>query len=184
MPEATTTARSRFDDLPRRERRRLVLRAVARTLATVALVATIYFLMPLDHAMNAATVTELVLGVLALSAIIAWQIWRITRSEHPGIRAVEALAFTVPLYIPLFATAYFLMDHAQASTFVQPLSRIDSMYFSATVFTTVGFGDITAKGEAARVMVTFQMMLDLVILGLVARLVINAIKIGQQRHAA
>ena len=134
--------------------------------------------------MNAATVTELVLGVLALFAIIAWQIWRITQSEHPGIRAVEALAFTVPLYILLFATAYFLMDHAQASTFAQPLSRIDSMYFSATVFTTVGFGDITAKGEAARVVVTFQMMMDVVILGLVARLVINAIKIGQQRRAA
>ena len=161
-----------------------MLGAVLRTLVTVALVVTIYFLMPLDHAMNAATVAELVLGVLLLFAIIAWQIWRITRSEHPGIRAVEALAFTVPLYILLFATAYFLMDHALASTFAQPLSRIDSMYFSATVFTTVGFGDIAAKSEAARVVVTFQMMLDLVVLGLVARLVINAIKIGQQRRAA
>lgn len=183
-PEAPTTPRSPFDDLPRRDRRRLVAGAVLRTLATVTLVVAIYFLMPLDRAMNAATVTELVLGVLTLFIIIGWQIWRITRSDYPGIRAVEALAFTVPLYILLFATAYFLMDHAQSSTFAQPLSRIDSMYFSATVFTTVGFGDITARGEAARVVVTFQMMLDLVILGLVARLVINAIKIGQQRRAA
>lgn len=57
------------------------------------------------------------------------------------------------------------------------------MYLSATVFTTVGFGDITAKTEAARVVVTIQMMLDLVIIGLVVRLVVNAIKVGQRRHS-
>ena len=56
------------------------------------------------------------------------------------------------------------------------------MYYSATVFTTVGFGDITAKSEAARVVVTIQMMLDLVIIGLVARLVVNAVKVGQRRQ--
>ena len=56
------------------------------------------------------------------------------------------------------------------------------MYFSATVFTTVGFGDITAKTQAARVVVTLQMMPDLVIIGLVVRLVVNAIKIGQRRR--
>ena len=115
-------------------------------------------------------------------AVIGWQVWKITRSDYPTIRAVEALALIIPLYVLLFATLYFLMNHANKSTFGSPLSRVDAMYFSATVFTTVGFGDITAKTEAARVLVTIQMMLDLVIIGLVARLVINAIKVGQRRH--
>ena len=57
------------------------------------------------------------------------------------------------------------------------------MYFSTTVFTTVGFGDITAKTEAARLVVTIQMWLDLVFLGLVVRLVVNAVKFSQQRRA-
>jgi voltage-gated potassium channel len=173
-----------FDDFPVHERRLLVVHAVLRTIATVALVVAIYFLVPMDRAMTAATVTELVLGVLVLFAVVAWQIRRIIRSDHPGIRGVEALAFTLPLFILLFATAYYLMGHAQPTTFAQPLSRIDSMYFSATVFTTVGFGDIAARGEAARVVVTLQMMLDLVVVGLVVRLVVNAIKIGKQRQVA
>jgi voltage-gated potassium channel len=59
---------------------------------------------------------------------------------------------------------------------------LDAMYFSATVFTTVGFGDITAKSETARVLVTCQMMLDLVVIGLVVRLVLNAIKVGQSHR--
>ncbi len=63
------------------------------------------------------------------------------------------------------------------------MSRTDAMYFSSTVFTTVGFGDITAKTEAARLVVTLQMWLDLVFLGLVVRLVVNAVKFNQQRRA-
>jgi hypothetical protein len=155
-----------------------------RTIATIIVVVAIYYLIPMDRAITATTVIGLVIGGLALFAIIAWQIREIMRSEHPGVRGVEALAFAIPVYVLLFATIYFLMAHTRAAAFGVHLSRTDAMYFSATVFTTVGFGDITAKGEAARVVVTFQMMLDLVILGLVARLVINAIKIGQQRRAA
>jgi hypothetical protein len=56
------------------------------------------------------------------------------------------------------------------------------MYFSVTAFTTVGFGDIAAKTQAARVIVTLQMVLDVVIVGVVLRLVVNAVKIGRQRQ--
>jgi hypothetical protein len=138
----------------------------------------------MDRAITAATVAELVLGLLVLFGVIAWQVRHINRSEHPGLRAVEALAFTLPLYILLFATAYYLMDHANATTCTQALRRIDSMYFSVTVFTTVGFGDITAKAQAARVVVTCQMILDLVIVGVVLRLLVSAIKIGRQRQTS
>ena len=62
-----------------------------------------------------------------------------------------------------------------------PLSRTDAMYFSTTVFTTVGFGDITAKSEVARLVVTVQMWLDLVFLGLVLRVVTQAISYSQRR---
>jgi voltage-gated potassium channel len=106
------------------------------------------------------------------------------RSEHPGVRAIVALAFVIPFYVLLFATVYFLMDHAQGSTFGTHLSRIDAMYFSATVFTTVGFGNVAANSQAARVVVTVQMMLDLVIIGIVVRGVLSAIKTGRERPGA
>ncbi len=47
-----------------------------------------------------------------LVAIIVWQIRRIVGSDHPISRAVEALALSVPLYVLLFATTYFLMARA------------------------------------------------------------------------
>ena len=168
--------------LPARQRRRLVAAAALRTIGTIAIVVAVYFLVPMDRSFGPDSVIGLVLGLLAVFAIIGWQVWQITRADYPTLRAVESLALIIPLYVLLFATVYFLMNHANESTFGGPLSRIDAMYFSATVFTTVGFGDFTAKTEAARVMVTVQMMLDLAIIGLVVRLVINAVKIGQRRN--
>jgi voltage-gated potassium channel len=173
-----------FDLLTHYQRRRLVTRAVVRTIATVAGVVAIYFLLPMDRPMNPVTVAELVLGAAVLIAIIGLQIWRITQSAYPGIRAVEALAFTIPVFFFLFATAYYLTNHSTPASFGTPLTRTDAMYFSSTVFTTVGFGDITAKTETARILTTIQMWIDLLIVGLVVRLGVNAVKYSQQRHAA
>ena len=138
-----------YSDLALRDRRRLVVAAILRTGLTIAMVVAIYFLLPLDHSSSAGVVAELALGVLVLTGIIAWQVRRIVGSDHPTSRAIEALALSVPLYVLLFATTYFLMARANHATFGGSLSRTDAMYFSTTVFTTVGFGDITAKNRAA-----------------------------------
>ena len=116
-----------------------------------------------------------------LVAIIVWQIRRIVGSDHPISHAVEALALSVPLYVLLFATTHFLTARANQPSFGTPLTRTDAAYFSSTNFTTVGFGDITAKSEAARLVVTLQMWLNLVFLGLVVRLVVNAVKLSKRR---
>ncbi len=181
---ANETPSSLFGDLAERGRRRLVVFAVLRTVATVALVLVLYFLLPLGGGTGVDRIIKLTLGALALTAIIIWQVRQIIRSSHPIGRAVEALAFSVPLYMLLFATTYFVMAHSNPAAFGAPLSRTDAMYFSSTVFTTVGFGDITAKSEAARLVVTVQMWLDLVFLGLVLRVVTQAVKHSQQLRAS
>ena len=50
-----------------------------------------------------------------------------------------------------------------------------------TVFTTVGFGDITPKTDTARLIVSIQMLLDLVVLGAVVQLLIKATKTSLAR---
>lgn len=86
-------------------------------------------------------------------------------------------------YSLLFAAIYFLMNHANPATFGTSQTKLDNLHFSATVFTAVGFGDISAKTQAGRAIVLVQMILDLIILGLVVRLVVNAVKIGQKRRS-
>jgi voltage-gated potassium channel len=162
----------------------LLVEATLRTLATVAVLVTLYFVLPFDRHADIGTVAVMIVGCGVLVVVVALQIRTISRSEHPNVRAAEALAFTIPFYLVSFAVAYFLMAQALATNFTEPLTRIDALYFSVTVFTTVGFGDIAAKSEAARVGVTAQMLLDLLLLGLVVRLYFNAVKRSQQRHGA
>ena len=50
-----------------------------------------------------------------------------------------------------------------------------------TTFTTVGFGDVVAKSHPARIAVIVQMLVDLVLIGVVARVLLGTI---QRREAA
>jgi len=54
------------------------------------------------------------------------------------------------------------------------LTRTEALYFTVTVLSTVGFGDITPKTDVARIIVTIQMVLDLLVLGVVVRLILDA----------
>src|SRR5271157_550398 len=47
----------------------------------------------------------------------------------------------------------------------------------------VGFGDITAKSETARVALIIQMLADLALLGAGARVLLGAVRRGQQRRS-
>ena len=49
------------------------------------------------------------------------------------------------------------------------------------MFSTVGFGDITPKTNFAEIVVSIQMLLDLVIIGAVVRLLLNAAQAGLAR---
>ena len=87
----------------------------------------------------------LVIGLVVLIGLVAFQVRSIIASPFPGLRAIEALATSVPLFVLLFAAAYVVMATISASSFSQPMTRTNALYFTVTVFTTVGFGDITAK---------------------------------------
>jgi voltage-gated potassium channel len=153
-----------------------LLRALGSTVALVA----IYYLLPLDRNSIGVALGILAVGLLTLVGLVAFQVRSIIRAAYPALRAVGALATSVPLFLLLFAGTYFVMGTISVDNFSQPLTRTDALYFTVTVFATVGFGDITAVFEAARVLVTGQMVAGIVIVGIGARIIVDAVKRGQQ----
>jgi len=147
-----------------------------------AVLLAIYYLLPLNHSARWVAVTALGIGLVALVGLVAYQVRAISTSRFPGLRALEALAVTVPLFLVLFASTYVVMATISAGSFSQPMNHTNALYFTVTVFATVGFGDITAKTEAARLVVTGQMIIDLVILGVGARVILGAVSRGRQRQ--
>ena len=152
-------------ELPRAKRRRLVAWAVLRSVVVAMVLVVLYYLLPLDRPWTADTAARLLASLLVFVGIMVWQVRKIARSRYPGVQAVEALGLIFPLYMILFASTYFVMERASAAAFTQPLTRTDALYFTVTVFSTVGFGDISPKSEAARVVLMVQMLGDLAFLG-------------------
>lgn len=166
--------------LPPARRRRIAGLGLLRSLATTVVLVALYYLLPLDHIKNVPV--TLVVGLLILVSVTVWQLRIISRATYPALRAIEALATTLPLFLLLFAWAYLVMAGSSPANFsAHSLTRTDALYFTVTVFSTVGFGDITAVSQSARLVVTVQMLLDLLALGLVVRAFAGAIQFARRQ---
>jgi voltage-gated potassium channel len=163
--------------------RRAIIRSVLRTAGSVIALVAIYYLLPLDKTVAWVAITILVAGLILLFALVVLQVRSILASPFPGLRALESLAVSVPFFLVLFAGTYVAMARISSASFGQPLTHTDALYFTATVFTTVGFGDITARTEAARLVVTGQMIMDVVIIGVAIQAIVGAARQGRKRQS-
>ena len=176
----TMNAAADPNELPPAERRRLAGLGLVRSLVTTSVLVALCYLLPLNHIKSVRLM--LMAGLLLLFAFSGWQLRAVTRARYPAVRAVEAMATTVPWFLLLFASAYFIMAGASPANFsTHSLTRTDALYFTVTVFATVGFGDITAVTQFARLVVTAQMMLDLLVLGLGVRVFVGAVQFARRQ---
>jgi voltage-gated potassium channel len=166
------------------QRRRLLVRVLVRSLVGAVILVALYYVLPLQDLKGVHLAVSLTVALVILVVVIVFQVRLITRSRYPGVQAVEALALTAPFFLLMFASTYVVLAQDSAANFSShQLSRTDSLYFTLTVFSTVGFGDITATSQSARVFVMVQMVLDLVILGLGVQAFRGAVNVGRKRSA-
>jgi len=163
--------------LPARERRRFLLLTLAKAGGATLVVLVLYYVLPIDKIPDGLLFLALAVELAVLAFVVGWQVRRVLRASTPLLAAIEALAFTVPLFLVIFAAMYVgLAANSPANFNVGALSRTDSLYFTVTVFATVGFGDITATSQLTRGIVTVQMLLDLAVLGLLIRVFFGAVQ--------
>jgi voltage-gated potassium channel len=160
----------------RRERRRALTLLVARTLVNVTAAVVIYAWLPLQDEFGWTTVAWLVAGLLVVTLLVLWQVRAILHAPYPALRAVEGLALVVPMFLLVFAIVYVVLEQSDPGSFTEPLNRVDAVYLTVTVFATVGFGDITPVTEIARLLVTAQMLADLVVLGVLFKVLFAAVQ--------
>ncbi len=141
----------------------------------------LYAVVPVPGTSGAAALLGLVAGLLLFVVLVGWQLHTIVRAEHPVLRAVEAIAFALPMLIVVFAFTYLTISRADPQSFSEPLGRVDAMYFTVSTLSTVGLGDITPVTPGARIVVTFQMLFDLALIAGLVRLLILATRTGLRR---
>jgi voltage-gated potassium channel len=161
-------------------------RPIAATLlhsaASSAVLLVVYYRAPLDRPLDWATGWLFLLALLLFAAVTAFELLGILRSEQPRLRAIRALALALPLLVVVFASTYCTLSGQEPGAFTEPLSRTDGLYFTVTVLATVGFGDIAPVTETARVLVTIQMLVGLIAVGLIAKLALGAVQVAMARR--
>ncbi|ATW49017.1 potassium channel family protein [Streptomyces peucetius] len=186
-PRTARTDRTRSGpDAHRRRRFRTGRWAVAVAAARAVLIAvglvTAYYLLPLNERGTAGASALLVCGLVAVLLVFGWEVRVIARSPNPRLKAVEALAATLVLFLVLFASAYYLLDRSAPGSFSEPLTRTDALYFTLSTFSTLGFGDITARSQTGRVLTMVQMAGGLLLVGVAARVLASAVQAGLRRQ--
>ena len=175
-PASPTTGAGTGEDPPRLG---VEVLSALTSVVVIGLLVAAYALAPWDRTRNLSAVGELVVWLLVLVLAVLWQIRAVLRSTHPWLRAVAGAALSVALLLLPFAATYASLSSADPATFTQPMSRIDALYFTVTVFSTVGFGDIAPVSEPARVLVTVQMLADLVLIGTIVKVLVG---VAQRRR--
>lgn len=94
--------------------------------------------------------------------------------DSGGGVGVDLLAMLLYSVLVFFSLTYLAMVN-RPGQFSGLNDRVDAMYFTVTTLSTVGYGDVHATGETARVVVTVQLFFDLLVLGVAARLLGPAI---------
>ena len=148
-----------------------VFRSIVQSIGVISLLLVLYYLLPVESRPHQSVALRVGAGIALFAAGLAYETSRIVRADHPLLRGVVALATVIPLFVVVFAWLYLTMSHSAPSAFNQPLSRTKALYFTVSVFSTVGFGDIVPKTDAARLVVTFQMLTDLIVLAAAVRLI-------------
>jgi voltage-gated potassium channel len=170
-----------YSELTRATRMRMITASLLRSAASVTVLVVLYYTAPLEQRLDSGWI-GFAFGLLVFAGVIGWQVRAITRSDFPRLQAIQAVSTGLPLLLLLYASTYIVIAHNQPDSFSEALSRTDALYFTVTILSTVGLGDIVPRTEFAQVVVMTQMLVGLIALGLVVRLLLGAVQEAVRRH--
>jgi len=114
--------------------------------------------------------------LIVLPLVVTLQVKAVAHSSRPDLRAVEAIAVSSSLLVLPFASTYYAMDQEKSTSCDEPLTRTDAVYLAVTVFATVGFREVEATSQAARLVVTVQVVLDMIVIGVIMRVLLATVQ--------
>ena len=86
---------------------------------------------------------------------------RILSAEDPFLAIGYAIIVSLTVLVLGFSTTYYSLSQHDSDQFEGGLeTKLDALYFTVTILSTVGFGDIHASGQLGRGIVIAQIAAD------------------------
>lgn len=89
---------------------------------------------------------------------------RLSRSRHPLVTGMAFVIAMATILVLSYSWLYLSMSTVNAESFTESLTKSSAVYFTMTILSTVGFGDITPVGDMPRLVVTSQMVVGFSVL--------------------
>lgn len=121
---------------------------------------------------------------VAFVLFLRWQVKTIHSSERPEVRWFEALIVLGVLFVAVFARLYRILSLSAPDSFSEPLSLIDSWFYTLGTLSTAGTGDLAPKGDAAKVLTMVQMVANFAFIGLLVRVLASAARRARAQRDA
>lgn len=102
-----------------------------------------------------------VAGLALLTRIVAREVALVQAGR--SVRSTSALASLLVLVVVSFSFAFVILDQTAPRQVVGLETRTDALYFTVSTMTTVGYGDVHAEGQAARVLVIALIVFNVVV---------------------
>lgn len=163
-------------DLDRDARRRLFVRTIVRSVAGVVGLVVAYGVIAFDGPLADRILWRAIVGIGLTIGVVLWEVRAVIRSPYPALQAIEAFSIAVPMTVLVFAAIYLGISTSDPDAFSEPLDHVAALYLSMMTTTTIGFGDIAADSDGARIMVMLQMVANVTVLGIAAKVIASAIK--------
>lgn len=159
-----------------------LLLTVAGMVGFIAILLAAYFAAPvaefdLSSVRRAGVLAGVALGLLI--GLYLYGIRRLPRSEMPLVRAVFLAVALLATFVVVFAYLYLSLETRDPGQVPGLTTHLDGLYFTVTMLTTVGFGDIAPAGQGARAVATVQMVFNLVFLGFLIR---SGVTVGRRER--
>jgi voltage-gated potassium channel len=151
------------------ERRRGIGRAVARTVLLLTGVTAGFLLVPwkaLNLGDTVVITAVFLIGLAGAAALIVWQVIAYRDAKMSGRARLQGLLVALYVAVLFFALSYYLLGTSNPEAIVGLETHLDALYFSLTIVSTVGFGDVHAVNQAARAVVSLQLVFDLIFVSL------------------
>lgn len=140
-----------------------------RSVAAFVAVILFYYAVPVRELESTGRWVLSVVGLLVAVALLGWaiahQVKRQLRAGDQTAVRVQSLLLLLYVVVPMFALGYFIIQIQTGDQFADLNTKTDALYFTMTTLATVGYGDVHATGQVARLLVTIQVAFNLVFIG-------------------
>jgi len=137
-----------------------------RLAATMTLLITLYFVVPVSQEDPGGPVVRGLVTLVVLVALAAAVLAQVRMAASDPARHIDGLVTVIIAVWLIFSLAFYLMAQHQPDQVAGLHTRIDGLYFAASTMLTIGYGDVHATGQLARVLILVQLLFDAVFVAL------------------